>query len=225
MEEASSLERYLRDADIDVFGHFEATAGGGHPNKQLVVVRGGMGALAKLARSEQETRQCRSEVGTYVLARALGWDDLVPLTVLRDVPSADGVVKASVQVLWPAFITAQELGLSEASVTETDATRAAILDALLLNSDRNAGNWGLVLRKKLALIDHGHTALSGLPGWSGFAAQRRGQTISDEQRGRLEALVDDGRCRLVAGIETECAAGLIDRATRMLHGGTIEVDG
>ncbi len=225
MEEASSLEVYLRDADIDLFGHFDALAGGGHPSKQLVVIRGGVGALAKLARSEPETRQCRSEVGAYVLAHALGWDDLVPVTVYREVPSPDGMVEASVQVLWPAFATAQEQGISETSVGEAAASRAAILDALLLNSDRNAGNWGLVAGTKLALIDHGHTALSDLPGWSGFAAQRRGQEISDEQEERLEAFVSQGFGRLAEAVAEEYARSLVDRAARMLQSGAIEVDG
>src|SRR3954451_22410300 len=113
MEDAAALESHLREAPIDLYGHFPG--GGGHADKQLVVVRGGVGALAKLARNEQEARQCRSEVGVYQVARALGWADLVPVTVLREVPSPQGPVEASVQILWPAFVTAAEAGITEAN--------------------------------------------------------------------------------------------------------------
>ena len=51
MEDRSSLETHLRDAYIDYFGVFEARAGGGHPDKELVVMRGGVGALAPFSAS------------------------------------------------------------------------------------------------------------------------------------------------------------------------------
>jgi hypothetical protein len=38
----------------------------------------------------------------------------------------------------------------------------------------------LLAQTKLALIDHGHTAISDLPGVSGFAQGRRGQEINAE---------------------------------------------
>jgi hypothetical protein len=81
-DDASALEEYLRTAEIDHYGTFAATAGGGHPSKEFVLVRGGIGALAKLATTDDEARQCKSEVGAYVLAHLLGWDDLVPQTHL-----------------------------------------------------------------------------------------------------------------------------------------------
>lgn len=89
-DDASALEEYLRTAEIDLYGTFAATAGGGHPSKEFVLVRGGIGALAKLATTDDEARQCKSEVGAYVLAHLLGWDDLVPATVLREVPTSEG---------------------------------------------------------------------------------------------------------------------------------------
>src|SRR5437867_2304595 len=118
VDDGAALEAHLREAPVDLYGTFAATAGGGHPDKQLVVVRGGIGALAKLARNETEVRQCRAEVGASLLARAMGAADLVPMTVYREVPSTAGLVDASVQVLWPAFATAMELGLNEHAVAE-----------------------------------------------------------------------------------------------------------
>src|SRR4051794_26352783 len=118
MEESSDLEEYLRDAAIDFVGVFETAHGGGHPDKELVLFRGGIGALAKLVHDSQTEAMARSEVAAYVLAHELGWDDLVPVTVYRDVPTPEGAADASVQILWPAFRAAVELGISEQQVAE-----------------------------------------------------------------------------------------------------------
>jgi hypothetical protein len=224
MDDASPLEEYLRTAEIDLYGTFTATAGGGHPSKELVLVRGGIGALAKLATSEDEARQSRSEVGAYVLAHLLGWDDLVPVTVQRDVPTAEGIVPASVQILWPAFRTAQELGINETSVAEQDATRCAIFDGLLLNSDRNSGNWGLVATTRLALIDNGRTLCSAFPGVSGFAQQRRGQNLDEDHAHRLEAFTGGSHDRLVEAVGEHDTMQIVQRAQRMIDDARIVVD-
>ncbi len=225
MEEPTSLEDYLRTAEIDLFGDFEAAEGGGHPSKELVVLRGGIGALAKLALSEPERRQCRSEAGAYVVAHALGWDDLIPVTVLRAVPTREGQVDASVQILWPAFATAAELGLDEATVPGDDALRTALIDGLLLNSDRHSGNWGLVAGARLGLIDHGHTAISGLGGISGFYEQWRGHPLDDEHRGRLESFVEHGVGRLQELLDDEgVVQSIAERASSMLAADALVAD-
>jgi hypothetical protein len=225
MEDPSSLETHLRDAHVDYFGVFEARAGGGHPDKELVVMRGGVGALAKLARTETEMRQCRAEVMAYQLARALAWDDLVPVTVLREVPSSEGDVQASVQVLWPAYATAEELGLDESALLEPDVWRIAVLDALLLNGDRNRGNWGMVARTKLGLIDHGNSAISGMPGVSPFAQARRDHVLPHEVQERLEALVDRGEHQFDDYGGPDEGTALVHRAAVMLERGTLAVEG
>jgi len=78
---------------------------------------------------------------------------------------------------------------------------------------------------KVGLIDHGHTALSDLPGTSGFAALRRGQPLTDEEVERLEALVDAGGGRLSEVADAEHVDAIVDRAERMVQGGAITVDG
>ena len=186
-----SLEEYLAAAAIDLHANFEG--GGGHANKQLVLVRGGFGAVAKLATDDQTRRQARSEVAAYAVARALGWDDLVPVTVYRTVPSPSGDVEASVQILWPSFKTAAELGIDHTSVAETDSWRVAILDVLLMNSDRNASNWGQVAQTRIALIDHGHALIGGQPGLgSDFATSRLGHEIPAPMKEALERLTSSG---------------------------------
>jgi len=224
VEEPSPLEDYIRTAEVDLHGHFDAQQGGGHPSKQLVLLRGGIGALAKLATTDEEARQSRSEVGAYVLAHLLGWDDLVPVTVFREVPTPSGVAPASVQILWPAFRTAQELGIIESSIPEAEATRCAIFDGLLLNSDRNAGNWGLVAMTRLALIDNGRTVLSDFPGVSGFANARRGQQLGDADEAPLEMLGRVDPDRLNEAVGEAATSIIVQRAQQMLESGTVLVD-
>jgi hypothetical protein len=221
---SSSLEIYLGEAQIDFFGAWEPAAGGGHAEKQLVVYRGGVGALAKLGRDEASKRQCRAEVGAYEIARVLGWDDLVPVTVYRKVPTEDGTAEASVQVEWPSFATAQELGRGIETIDENDALRIAVLDVLLMNGDRNAGNWGFVRETKLALIDHGNTGLSEIPGVSEVANARRDQNLNTEHLEALRALVEAAD-HLTETIGQEQSKTIVERATRMLESGTVAFDG
>jgi len=224
VDDGAALEAYLRDAPIDLYGTFAATAGGGHPDKELVVVRGGVGALAKLARNETEERQCRAEVGACLVARAVGASDLVPVTVYREVPSAAGLVEASVQVLWPAFATAAELGLTEQNVPERDGMRIAVLDVLLRNGDRNSGNWGMIAGAKVGLIDHGNTALSGMPGLSPFAAAWADRDLEPELADSLERLSHDGVEGLADVVGEEASDGVVQRARTMVERGAVVVD-
>jgi hypothetical protein len=224
MEDASSsLESYLSEAHIDYVGDF--AGGGGHADKQLVVLRGGVGALAKLGREEPARRQCRAEVAAYKVAQALGWADLVPVTVYREVPTPEGSAEASVQVEWPRFQTAQELGRNVDSLEETDALRIAVLDVLLMNTDRHDQNWGFVGGAKLALIDHGNSGMSGMDGGpSAIAHARRNRDLEGEHVEALEALVE-ATDRLKETIGEENAQAVVDRANRMLQAGAVAFDG
>src|SRR5436309_2912045 len=113
--------------------------GGGHPSSFLVVLEGGVGALAKLETVGGDAPQMiRRERAAWVLARLLGWQEMVAATVLRDVPvPAGGHGHASVQVLWPT----NDVGVAEDAFPEEDQWRAAIFDALIRATDRHAGNW------------------------------------------------------------------------------------
>jgi hypothetical protein len=225
VDDGTALEAHLREAPIDLYGTFEARGGGGgHPDKQLVVVRGGIGALAKLVRNETEQRQCQAEVGAWLVARAMGAADLVPTTVYREVPTADGLLAASVQVLWPAFLTAGELGITEQNVPDRDGMRVAVLDALLQNGDRNTGNWGMVASAKLGLIDHGNTGLSGMPGQSPFTVAWRDRNLDSELSDHLERLAEDGVDGLADLVDHQRVAELVQRAREIVDRGAVVAD-
>jgi len=63
--------------------------GGGHNDKQVMELAGGLGVVAKLALTSNaiQQEQVRAECAAPILARALGWGDLVPVTAMRAVVS------------------------------------------------------------------------------------------------------------------------------------------
>jgi hypothetical protein len=224
MEDPSSLEEYLAAAPVDLHAHFPG--GGGHANKQLVLIRGGIGALAKLATDDQSRKQANAEVAGYLLARLLGWDDLVPVTVFRTVPSPSGDVDASVQVLWPAFRTAAELGIGPDAIPDEDGWRVAILDVLLMNSDRNPSNWGRVSESRTALIDHGHSLIGGQPGLSSeFATNRMNHDIPPAVREALDQVTAASAGHLRDIAEAAHVDQIVGRAASLVSGGVLTPDG
>ena len=186
------LEDYLRTARI--VHVVPLPGGGGHQHKQLLILDGGLGVVAKLAEGGDPGRisqQIRSEVAAGILARELGWAELVPTTALRAMRSSftGAMVAASIQIAWPRFEVAAVLGLNPGSCEESDRWRIAIFDALAANPDRNDGNWGFIDQLPLPkLIDHGHAFDPGQPETtSPFALEKRGTAIPDEYLHQIRA--------------------------------------
>lgn len=228
MEDTSALEAledHLREAPIDVTATFEG--GGGHPGKQLVVVRGGIGALAKLAHQPNEKTMIRAEGAAYLLARELGWDDLVPVTVVREVRALSGEsVEASVQILWPRFEVAAVANTDPLSLPDDDIWRIALFDALIRNGDRHGGNWGMVAGARPGLIDHGHSLFPPLAGVnSPFLAARRNEQIPDELLVRIDTVAERGGGRVQELVDDEPLQQLVERARRFVEDGCLRVDG
>ncbi len=92
----------------------------------------------------------RREVGASDVARILGFSDLVPPTSFRE----HGGKQGSLQQFVPNSPEAQTLPDHLMYDGDEDASRAAVFDYLLGNSDRHDGNW-LVNNGKLVLIDNG----------------------------------------------------------------------
>ena len=76
MRAVPHLEDYLRTAEVVHIGPLPG--GGGHAHKQLVVLEGGLGAVAKLSSGpdqgtqDEAARQVPREVAAWRLARAIG---------------------------------------------------------------------------------------------------------------------------------------------------------
>ena len=108
--------------------------------------------------SPYDERAIRRERAAFVLARLLGWDDLVPLTVLRRLTwMQDRLAAVSI------FELRAIEGVPLECFAEEDLTRAAVFDFLIRQLDRGAHNWLGVLSAdrpatgiSLRLIDHQH---------------------------------------------------------------------
>lgn len=191
--DVADLQDYMQTAPV--VHACQLNGGGGHGDKQLIVLEGGVGLVAKLAEGPIPTAylQIRAECAAWILAQELGWSDLVPVTTFRVVQSifTANYVAASVQLAWPLFKVAAEQQPPRTASTCLDAEvwRIAIFDALALNTDRNGTNWGFIseMPDQPKLIDHGHAFDAGAGGSLDFILERRGRPIPPELLDRLRS--------------------------------------
>lgn len=224
------LEDYLRTAQV--LHVAPLSGGGGHQHKQLMVLDGGLGVVAKLAEGPDPAvrstaaQQVRGEVAAWFLANELGWDDLVPVTTLGVVESrfSGEHVAASLQVAWPRFKVAAERALQPTSCTEEDRWHVAIFDALAGNTDRNATNWGFIEDLERAkLIDHGN-GFGTPPTTSQFATELNGQSIPDVCKQHVEDFVANERgSRLRTVLPDATVDALFQRAQQFVQNGTLSI--
>lgn len=222
MEAGAALAAYLRTATVlDVR---PLPGGGGHARKRVVIFEGGVGAVAKYGDDVSGSKapaMIRAEAAAYALAVELGWQDLVPTTVLRtldDPDDLDAEVEASVQVLLPLFKTSLEGGLMAASCEETDRLRAAAFDVLCANTDRNNGNWGKIDGVGgPRLIDHGHAfEVHGGPPGGDFVQSTTGATLPEAVCDDLQAFVEQEWTSELPGLVGGKAPGVFARARLLI---------
>jgi hypothetical protein len=192
LEGLDDLERYLTDAAV--LDSYAFTEGGGHPGKLMLVLEGGVAALAKPAQDENGLKMARREVAAWRLARALGWTDLLATTVLRNVAEL-GDVEASIQVIWPS----PDKDPPSSNFSDEDVLRAGVFDAIVLQVDRSGHNWlGVPPMERgdtrLKLVDNGHTF--GYPSSpdepaSTFYQERKGTPLEGAMAEAVDQLVQD----------------------------------
>jgi hypothetical protein len=176
------LEAYLKSAEVESV--LTWALHGAHTS-YLVLLAGAIGTLGKPEDEAPAAGSSRREVAAWILARDLGWPDLVAPTVLRRLPSQKNlgtVTDWSLQVIWPT----NERGPSLDKLNEHDLWRAAIFDALVVHGDRHAANYLAVpptatvgVQPRLKLIDHGH-AFTANDSASPFYVGRKGQKVPDD---------------------------------------------
>jgi hypothetical protein len=221
-----ALERYLIEAPIE---HIRPLIGGaGHPRKMALVLRGGVGVVAKVGDGEQMMRQARRETAAWVLAVELGLAHLVPATVLRPIPAsddtADTTLEGSAQILWPRFRMALEESITPEACTHEVSWPIAVFDLLLANTDRKEDNWGTIDGlPRAVLIDHGH-AFEAEDSHSMFVDLHREERVPDGLLSRIKTFVDDrDNSRLWSLLDdSECRA-VFERAMTIANFATLTV--
>lgn len=215
----------MRTARILDVCAFPATTGGAHPRK-LVIFEGGVAAVAKPADvNAAAVEMVPREVAAWIVARALGWPDLLAATVLRSIPGNAGDVDAALMVVWPANQPDVDHGFDD-----EDRWRAACFDLVVHQADRGGHNWVAVPDPQygtpcLKLVDHGHCF--GYPPNSGlnstFLSEKQGQGLPGRITEGLTRFLDDPPIQRIADLlGSEEAQKLEDRVQRLSHGGVLQ---
>jgi hypothetical protein len=230
------LEAYLTNgASLYAFAP-QVHGGGGHGGKFAIVLDGGVAVFCKPASGVNDGgRAARNEVAAWIVARLLGWTDLMAATILRSMPNPTTASNEdmALQVLWPG----SDFTPDPSGFTDDELWKAALFDHIVWHSDRMNNNWlgvppaalpfpGPVPghQQQLKLIDHGYAF--NYPGRdhlsSSFVERKRGlqvplpyltamQTLQALARSSdLSTLLDPGELgSLVARIDEIVSRGSI----------------
>ena len=218
-QHCSGLETYLANAAIEL--ERPLIGGGGHPDKMTLILRGGVAVAAKAGGDAMQMKRAKREVAAWRLACELDLHELVPATVLRDMPSALGSinrVQGSAQVLWPRFSTANSKGLDALACEAEVSWPIALFDTLAANTDRNEHNWGVIDEEPhIVLIDHGH-AFEAPPADSPFALRHKDQPVPDLLLAKVEAFAADPATSKIHGLLTDDELSRVfSRAHLIIH--------
>lgn len=107
----------------------------------------------KLARTNKEYRELlvNRERAAYLIDLFLGFG-LVPPTVIRIIEGEIG----SCQQFIENTKTSDEVDDVDTEIVKDEKLKMDLLDVILVNTDRNIGNW-LIKEKKIYAIDHGYS--------------------------------------------------------------------
>jgi hypothetical protein len=220
-----SVERYLLEGAVVKVG--PPIGHGAHPPCRVDYEDDDVVGLAKfpsLAREDDGHLMIVRERAAWVVAKALGWVDLVPPTVLRDLDGPAGRERASVQAHLEDADDVPPVDELDAG----DIHRAAIFDVVIHAGDRLA-NWMGVRSEdgpptRLRLVDHGHAF--EMPGWgvirSEFVRRREGTRIAKADLAALSGLTrEDVRSELQALLTSEPVRRMMARVERLLQRSTV----
>lgn len=229
MSALNDLETYLEDAEVRQSFAFQAHGAfqghGAHPSL-IVILEGGVGALAKPRDQEPIAGSADREAAAWLVAKALGWTDLMATTVLREIPRPNGdTTWASVAALWPMA----QPDLDPSNFTDEEIWRAAVFDVVVAAADRVGHNWLGVPspasggQPRLKLVDHGY-GFSAQPFASEFYNRKQGEEIPDELLADLSRFLDEGSIDgLDALLESARIDEMNDRARKLAEGGVLQI--
>lgn len=101
-------------------------------------------------------RLYKREAAAYDVAKAMGWDDLVPETVVKRGPVNIGSVQK-----WVKGNTASEAGGAVMQrIAEFEKEKLFAFDVIIANADRHGGNFMVTSTYKIKAIDNGFAFLS-----------------------------------------------------------------
>jgi hypothetical protein len=190
----------------------------------IVSLEGGVAIVAKYGGPHPNIKQ---EAAAWVMARLLGWEDMVAVTVLSAFRPSQGheIRESSLQVAWHPH----EVGPDLDSLPAEDVWRGALFDAIVMHRDRHPNNWLACPpvasgEPRLKLIDHGHTWDTGGQPSSRIYEKHQGKPIPNELRtalgGALRRVDRSPLPRLIDGAAVEAVR---KRLTFVLQSETLGV--
>lgn len=216
------LERYLLEGNVLHVG--SPIREGAHPPCRVDYENdvAGLAKFPSLARQDDGQLMVARERAAWVVAKALGWPDLVPPTVLRDLDGPNGRERASVQ----ALLEGAEMLPPLDEIDRGDVLRAAVFDVVIHAGDR-VGNWMGVRdaeATRLRLIDHGHAF--EMPGWgvlrSQFVRAAEGTSLRRDHKEALRGLDrHDMRTELLVLLGPEPVRRMMARVEMLHRGSTV----
>jgi hypothetical protein len=229
----TALEEYLRAAPIL---HVAAMPQPGINKSYLGILGGGVDVLLKPvdeAGLPEPQWMIRCEEAGWVLARDIGWTDLVAATVIREINSVigDGPVLASCQVVWARWQEGAQIDDLAGTLDFRDRWRSALFDVLVRNTDRHDGNWGTlsgpptpIAPANIKLIDHGlaFRDWSARPPRSTFVDHHRNEHIPEEFLEDVRRLVDAGPSARLTELLEDDAGRVVERGRALLHTGVLD---
>lgn len=224
---AAALETYLLSAPLDGVQILKVDTY--HKGQQRFVLRGDIVVQTKPDHGLDEygldgLQAIKNEVAGYIVARDLGWADLVPATALRfNVPAVNPspAPEATCCVQVVLSDVAEALG---ANFLDEDVWRAAVFDYLIWQPDRKGRNWLATghthhAHRRLKLIDNSFGFnFDSRPVRSTFFDQKAGMTLPqpmiDGVRRLVESLDGNGLDELLSA---DSMRQLVERAELLLE--------
>jgi hypothetical protein len=225
-EGLDDLERYLETAEVLSREALRVGVGeqpGSHPDKQAVVLAGGVKVMAKPGQGDPWRAMIRREAAGWQVARHLDCPGLVAATVLRDIPHRGTGVDTlhSLQITWPDD---RDWCPSLDRFSEEEVWFAAVFDGIVAHTDRANNNWFGVpseasgARQYLRLLDTGNAFRTDTsePS-SAFYSHHRGEELPDYVLERVRRLHENWPSVLVELLGDDEDGKTRERARRVLE--------
>jgi hypothetical protein len=151
------------------------------------------------------------EVAAYEVAKVIGLDDLVPVTVMHTAHNSGQI--GSMQEFCPDAEVARKLEGEAPYDGKRDGARAVVFDFIMGNTDRHSKNWMIDKTGKIRLIDNGYCLPErhGLQTVS-FMSQRQNQLAAHYSRLSLDEAKAEWKDKLPEVESVLKKAGISDAA-------------
>lgn len=228
------MEALLADPSATI-ARKSALGGGINTTSRVRLSNGGEGVwkpsagedMSKLRDNLEEDHQARREASTYIVDKYMNHFAGVPPTIYRELDGEKGAIIAFVRKSKPAASCSHKVtsAILEYRTRPTTAyERLAVLDNVIGNLDRHAGNWMIDEHHDAVPIDHGLSfpLSNGAQGWHNYDFHETVPLSGEAKRGLQNLIEHRAECsaELEKLIDKPAVAAMFERVENMLQRGT-----